>query len=156
LCLWPLRRSMYLIRWAFVLTIGGLAAVMKVNVWWLMARVDFTGGSTGWDRAYLVDQFFKHFSDWWLIGTKDNASWGQSTWDQCNQFVAEGENGGLLVLVIFILILYRSYSRIGVARKLVDGIRGKEWLLWTLGATIVAHITAFMGVSYFDQTRIWW
>jgi hypothetical protein len=158
LLLWPLRKHMRPIRWGIVAAIAGLAMVMKAPVWYIIARVDFAGGSTGWDRAFLIDQFIRHFSDWWLIGTHDNASWGDFTWDQCNQFVAEGETGGLVTLTLFIMIISWSFSKIGIARKVAGacGTKGREWLLWTMGATLCAHIAAFMGISYFDQTKVWW
>jgi len=67
LFLWPIRRSMRMLRWGIVLTLVGLAVVMKVPVWYVISHVNIVGGSTGWDRAALVDTFFKHFWDWWLI-----------------------------------------------------------------------------------------
>jgi hypothetical protein len=32
----------------------------------------------------------------------------------------------------------------------------QQWLLWCLGATMLAHIFAYFGVAYWDQTQIWW
>jgi len=155
LCLWPIRKQMRSVRWGIVFTVIGLALVMKAPVWYLLARVDFVGGH-GWDRAYLVEQCVRHISDWWLVGTKDNASWGSETWDQCNQFVAEAESGGLITLVLFIIILSRGFSMIGRARKRVEGAVREEWLFWCLGAALFCHVVTFLGIDYFDQTRVWW
>jgi hypothetical protein len=39
---------------------------------------------------------------------------------------------------------------------MAEGDKRHEWLFWCLGATLFAHIMAFQGVSYFDQSRFWW
>jgi hypothetical protein len=155
LCMWPLRRKMRTIRWSIVLVVLGLAAVMKAPVWFLIQRIDFVGGH-GWDRAILVDQFVRRASEWWFIGTGTNAAWGQSTWDACNQFVAEGVAGGLLTLLLFIGLLYLGFSFIGKARKRVQGQLRQEWFFWCLGSALFAHLIAFIGIDYFDQIRVLW
>jgi hypothetical protein len=155
LCLWPLRKHTRWMRWGLVALILGLAMVMKAPVWFLLARVDFVGGSTGWDRANLIDQCVRHFSSWWLVGTADNDTWGFYTWDLCNQFVAEAVQGGLATLVLFLVLLTRCFRRIGVARKAAQS-RSQEWLLWSIGCLLCAHIASFFGISYFDQIKDWW
>lgn len=154
LCLWPIRKRMRSVRWGIVLTVLALSLVMKAPVWFVITKINIVGGDS-WDRANLIDQTVRHFSNWWLLGTKDNANWGDFTWDQCNQFAAEGLQGGLATLVLFIMIISRSFSRIGQCRKQVEGDR-QEWLFWCLGAALFAHIVVFMGVDYFDQTLTLW
>jgi hypothetical protein len=155
LCLWPLRRHTRWLRWGLVAAIVGLAMVMKAPVWFILSRVDFVGGSTGWDRANLIDQCVRHFSSWWLVGTADNDTWGFFTWDLCNQFVAEAVQGGLATLVLFLILITRSFRWIGVARKKAHG-GAQEWLLWTVGCILCAHLAGFFGISYFDQMKYWW
>jgi hypothetical protein len=48
------------------------------------------------------------------------------------------------------------FSRIGKARKAVEGDRDKEWYFWFLGAALFSHVVGFFGISYFDQTRMTW
>jgi len=153
---WPLRKSMRKIRWGLALALAALQLLMKAPVWFLIARIDLTGGSSSYHRAALVDQFFKHFSDWWLIGTNNNADWGLDMWDVQNQYVNVGETGGLLALILFILVISRSFGRIGEARKLIEGDRQEEWILWLLGCSLLANTVGFLGVNYFDQSRIGW
>jgi hypothetical protein len=155
LCLWPLRKHTRWMRWGLVAAILGLSLVMKAPVWFVLARVDFVGGSTGWDRANLIDQCVRHFGSWWLVGTADNDTWGYFTWDLCNQFVAEAVQGGLATLILFLVLLTRSFRRIGVARRTARSLR-QEWLLWSLGCILCAHIASFFGISYFDQMQYWW
>jgi hypothetical protein len=155
LCLWPLRMYLRQIRWGIAGMIALLALVMKAPVWYVIQKVDFVGGH-GWDRAFLVDQFSQHISEWWLIGADSNAKWSihGGTWDRCNQYVAEGLSGGLLTLVLFIALLVMGFSILGRARKRARGV--DRWLYWCLGAALLAHIAAFWGVSYFDQMRVPW
>jgi len=156
LLLWPIRRNMRVVRWGIVATLLGLAMVMKAPVWFIIARVNVVDGSGGWDRAFLIDTFIRHFSGWWLIGTSQMGAWGGDMWDLSNQFVAEGETGGLLTFILFILLISRSFSRIGRMRRRVDGLGSREWLYWILGAVMFAHILAYFGVSYWDQNQTWW
>ncbi len=155
LCLWPLRRHTRLMRWGLVALILGLAMVMKAPVWFILARVDFVGGSTGWDRANLIEQCVRHFGSWWLVATADNDTWGYWTWDLCNQFVAEAVQGGLATLILFLVLITRCFKRIGVASKMSRD-RAQKWLLWTIGCILCAHLAGFFGISYFDQMKTWW
>jgi hypothetical protein len=129
---------------------------MNAPVWFLIARVDIVGGSSGYHRARLVNDFITHFPDWWLVGTIENARWGNTMWDLSNQYVAEGEVGGLVTFVCFLALICICFSRIGTARKSVEGDRSKEWYFWILGATLFSHVVGFFGISYFDQTRVSW
>jgi hypothetical protein len=154
LCLWPIRKYMRSIRWGIIVAVLGLALAMKAPVWFIIARIDLVGGH-GWDRAVLIDLAVKHFSEWWLLGTKDNATWGADTWDACNEFVYQATSAGLLAFALFIFILSRSFGAIGKARKRVEG-RRLEWFYWSLGAVLFAHSMGFWGIDYFDVIRLWW
>ncbi len=143
------------VRWGIVIVLICLALVMKAPVWFLIARVDFVGGH-GWDRAFLVDQFIRHVPNWFLVGSNENAGWGYDTWDACNQFVAEGLAGGMATFVLFLTILSRGFSMIGKARKQVEGDRLQEWFFWCIGTALFVHLIEFLGIDYFDQTKILW
>jgi len=156
ICLWPIRNNMRVIRWGIALCLVGLQVVMKAPVWYLVSRIDFAGGSTSWDRAFLIDSFVKHIGDWWLIGTHDYVNWGWNMWDQCNQFVSEGETGGLVCFICFIAMFAICFKWIGNARKAVEGNRKKEWFFWLLGATLFAQMLAYVGIDYFDQSTFVW
>lgn len=156
LCLWPIRKGMRWVRWGIVLTLIALQIVMKAPVWALISHVDIVPGNSSWHRYALVDQFIRHFKDWWLVGTADNGSWGWDMWDQANEFVAEGETGGLLTLVLFITIIVRAFRAVGKARAASEADARKAFFFWALGVAVFAHIVAFMGISYFDQTILEW
>jgi hypothetical protein len=111
-CLWPARRKMRFVRWTIVATLLGLELAMKADVWWLIARIDATGSSTGWDRAALIDNTIHHFSEWWLLGTDNNANWGFNMWDLCNWFVSQAVQGGLVSFALFCLVLVYAFRRL--------------------------------------------
>ncbi len=70
ICFWPIRGRMQIVRWGIVIAILALNFAMNAPVWWAIEHIDFAGGSAGQHRAELVDNFIRHFPDWWLIGTK--------------------------------------------------------------------------------------
>ncbi len=153
--LWSLRKKMKTVRITLVVGLIALAMVMKAPVWFVIAHVDLTGSSSSYQRAELIDQFINHFSNWWLMGTTAASTWGWDMWDAQNMYVSIGEAGGLAALVFYILVISRSFSRLGNARKRAQS-KQQEWLLWFLGAALFAHVVAFFGVNYFDQARICW
>lgn len=155
MCLWPIRKKMKAVRWGIVGALVVLQIFMKAPFWFIIAHIDLTGGSSGYHRAELVDQFIMHFRDWWLIGTKDAGTWAYDLWDQQNQYVGVGEGGGLVAFVFFIVMISRSCAKIGIARKAVEGFK-REWFVWFLGAAMFANLVAFFGVNYFDQVKLVW
>lgn len=156
ICFWGLRKQMRVVRWVLLLLLITCHLVMKAPVWFLIDHVDLVAGNSGYHRAMLIDTFIRHFRDWWLTGTNQAANWGYEMDDMSNQFVAEGETGGIATFILFVLLISRSFGRVGRARKLIDGDREKEWFVWFLGVCLFSHCVAYFGVSYFDQTRIWW
>jgi hypothetical protein len=155
-CFWPFRKHMRLFRWGIAFALLGLNIVMKAPVWYLIAHISLFGSSSSDHRAVLVDAFIRHFSDWWLIGTNAAGTWGWDMWDTSNQYVAEGEGGGLAAFVCFLAMISICFSRIGKARKAVGEDRAKEWYFWFLGAALFAHVVGFFGISYFEQSRVSW
>jgi hypothetical protein len=162
LAMWPLRNRMRLTRWGVVGLLVSLHMVMKAPVWMLIARVDLIAGNSGYHRAELIDQCIRHFSDWWLVGTNLVSTFGDDMWDLSNQFVAEAETGGLLTFILFVMIISRSFSRIGTARKLVAGEAKEgtqprqEWFMWLLGIALFTHVVSYFGISYYDNIKIYW
>ena len=158
ICFWPFRRHMKWLRWTLAITLVFLHIVMNGPVWALIARASVLGGSSAHHRYELVDQFIRHVEDWWLLGTASNANWGTEMVDTSNAFVQEGEMGGLLTLMCFILVISTSFRRVGLGIRRVSAVHrsNNEWLFWALGASVFAHVVAFFGIYYFDQTRVAW
>jgi hypothetical protein len=96
----------------------------------------------------------KHLSDWWLLGTRDNAAWGINTADTCNAYVAAATSGGLFNLACLVALLGYSFKYLGIARQHSDQLRARR--IWSYGASLTAHAVAFIGIAYFDQMTIFW
>lgn len=154
--MWPLRKEMRLVRWVIGCTLLLTHLVMKAPVWMLIARVNVMGSSSGYHRAMLVDQLIEHFRDWWLVGVATSANWGWDMWDQANQFVVEGLNGGLVAFVCFIALVCRCFGRLGSARRAVQPRTDEELFYWLLGVTLFAYCAGFFGISLSDQLRLSW
>jgi hypothetical protein len=156
LCFWLLRGRMRTVRRGIVGSLVGLQLVMKAPIWFVLNHVNVFGASSGYGRSMLVDNFVRHFGDWWLLGTKNTAAWGYDMFDRCDQFVAEGAAGGLAALIFFILMIKRAFGALGTARKTVVGDKRQESLLWSLGVALFVYIVAFLGISLWDQTEVAW
>jgi hypothetical protein len=156
LCLWPLRKQMLLICWGIIFCLVGLHLVMKAPVWALIWRMDVIVGSQSWHRYKLMEEFLSRFGEWFLLGTRDNHSWGFLMGDISNQYVAVGETTGLLPLIFFMAILVYGFKYLGGARRSFEGNKNMELWFWTLGGALFANVVAFFGVSYFDQTQVAW
>jgi hypothetical protein len=153
---WPIRNKMRMIRWGFVIALIALHLVMKAPVWFLIARADLIAGSSGYHRALLIDLCVRHFSDWWLIGTNAAGTWDWDMWDTSNQFVQEAESGGLVTFICFVMIVARSFNKLGKARKIVQNDPQQEHFMWFLAVALFTNCVLFFGISYFDHTKIMW
>ena len=156
LAFWPLRNRMRIVRWGLVAALIGLHMVMNGPVWSLIEKIDLTGSSSSYHRYKLVDNFIRHFGDWWLLGYKDYHKWGWDMWDLSNQYVAYGLTGGLLSLALFIGLIAVSFAVLGKARKRAAHDRREQWLYWCLGAAMFSHVVAYFGIGYFDQMQFAW
>lgn len=146
ICLWPIRNRMRFVRWGLVLAGAGLQLVMKAPFWYAISHIDLTGGSNGWYRAALVDNFIKNFNQWWLIGTTANRDWANGAmWDACNQFVAEGVGGGLATLVCFIALICICFKWVGKARRSAQGDKKRGMVFLAAGRH---HVCARCGVFW--------
>lgn len=158
LCSWRLRRHMRAIRWSIV----GLIVVdelrFKSHFWHIIADIDLTGSSSSWHRYMLVDECYKHFTDWALVGTKDFANWGWEMVDLSNQYVATADSSGLIPLLSLVALIVFGYKYLGRARRASDtaGDVKQELFIWAIAASLFANTIAFVGISYFDQTCVAW
>lgn len=151
------RHHMPAIRWGTLAAIVGLHMVMKAPVWHLICRVDFVGGSTGWHRFNLIDNFIHRIGEWWLLGTLTTAHWGWYLFDTANMYVNEGVRGGLLTFLLFLLIIALSFQGISRMMREIDEQNWADYIFtWALGVSLFAHCMMFMAVSYFGQIIVVW
>ena len=167
LALWKRRTSLRAIGFASIIATLGLSLVMNAPIWYLMARLSDLFGGGGWHRAYLLDQAFSHFNEWWLFGTTYTAHWGPAgetiaadpnMMDITNHYVMEGVKGGVLKLGFFLAIIVTCFKRLGQLLRIEPAKSGSPaaFLVWTLGVSLFAHCISFISITYFDQLIIVW
>jgi hypothetical protein len=124
--------------------------------WYLMARIDLVGGSTGWHRAYLIDRSMTFLEDWWLFGTDHTrnwmptgVSWSESHSDITNYFLHLGVQGGLPVSLSLAALIYGGFRHLH--RRFRNELETDQRLTWALGTSLAIHTVSFISVSYFDQ-----
>jgi hypothetical protein len=162
LFMWKFRHQMRFIRWLGIFIYIGLDLVMKAPAYYLIARIDPVGGSTGYHRARLIQSAFEHLSEWWLAGTnytrhwmETGVSWSPNHTDITNHYIQLGVTGGLALMILFIAILIKAFFYIGEAvQNAGEHDPDNEFFIWTLGASLFAHASACIAVSYFDQSFI--
>lgn len=160
--LWPVRH------WRRAIVITGLAVVlaleivMKSHVWYLMARIDLVGGSTGYHRALLIDQALAHWSEWWLAGTDYTRHWmptgvpySEAHVDFTNHYIGLGVIGGVCALASYAGCLLAALTLVGrtVSRYDTSDAR-RTRLTWALGSVTFAHLLNSLNVFYVDQSIV--
>jgi hypothetical protein len=162
LLLWPARRYIPLFCIITVVALVALHAVMKDPVWYLLARIDVTGGSTGYHRARLITAALDHIDRWWLVGTdytRDwipyGIEWSRNHVDITNYYIKMGVIGGLPLMLLFICLFVTAFRALG---RGINTLRvandSKQFVLWCASATLFAHCVTLITVSYFDQSII--
>ena len=162
--LFPLRAWLRFL-WIGAILVGiVLHFAMTKPIWFLIARIDAVGGSTGWHRSHLIDAAVRHVGEWWMFGTRSTAHWGWGLQDVTNQFVLDGVNGGLgavVTLVTLMVLAFRAAGRL-MRRDLAAGsakgsaTRAEAVLGFAMGATVLVQMGIFLAVSYFGQTTMIW
>lgn len=158
LAMWKIKQHVKTIQKGFLFFVLISALIMKAPVWFLIAKASSIVGGGGYHRAFLIDQAFKYFSEWWLCGTTYTAHWfpyvlaiSPNHCDLTNQFIFEGVNGGLLTMILFIFLIIQAYQRISGGLRLGN----YEFLFWCFGVSLSVHIVTVFSISYFDQSAMY-
>lgn len=151
-----IRGHMTFIRWSIVGVLIMLQMVMQKPVYHLISRIDLVGGSTGWHRYHLFDQFVRRVDEWFLFGTKSTAHWGYGLFDVTNQYVLEAVRGGILPLIAFVAMIVIAFRAVGAALRASAGDRATTALSWGIGVSLLTHSIIFFAVSYFGQIVVLW
>jgi hypothetical protein len=161
IAVWKIRWQMKALRWGALAMIVLLSMVMQDPFYYLIARIDITGGSTGWHRAELIHAAVTHVGEWWVGGTDytrhwmpTGVEWNTNHTDITNHYIKMGVWGGLLLVVLFVGILVKSFSLVGKVLR-SDALVGNErFEMWILGAILFGHATTFVSVTYYDQSLV--
>ena len=160
LFLWRYRQFTRQMRVAAVVGYILLDIVMKAPAYFLLARIDLTGSSTGWHRAALIQSSIQHLEEWWLAGTDrtvhwmpTGVQWSTNHTDITNHYIEMGVHGGLPLMFLFIATLWCAFGYVGkVLRNARSVALSDQFLVWSLGASLFAHAATCLSVSYFDQS----
>lgn len=160
LYMWHYRGRMRLVRWLAVMSYIALDLIMKDSAYFVMARIDLTGSSTGWHRAKLIQSAIAHLPEWWLGGTDytrhwmpTGVMWSADHTDITNHYLHMGVIGGLPLMVLFIAILVKGFAVVGRILRQSNGLpQSYRFMVWALGASLFAHAVTFISVSYYDQS----
>jgi hypothetical protein len=159
LFMWRYRRHSRLFWRAAVSAYLLLALFMKAPPYYLLARVDLVGGSTGWYRARLIESAIEHLNEWWLAGTDYTrhwmttpGAWSSKAADITNYYLTMGITGGLPLMLLFIATIGLAFAFVGREVR-EDGVPQRQrFMVWALGSALFAHAATCISVSYFDQS----
>ena len=162
LMMWRFRHFTRHARWAAVVAYFAMQLKMGRPGYFVISRINLTGGSTGYFRALLIDSAFKHINEWWLFGTDVTRHWmatGVSFspyhTDITNYYLAFGVEGGLPAMFSMIVILLVCFRWVGVICRIeIHADASDAFMVWCLGAGLFAHAVTSVSVSYFDQSLV--
>jgi hypothetical protein len=160
--LWRVRSRVRALRWAIVLGLFILNLVMHDPVYYLIARIDITGGSTGWHRAALIQSAIEHLGEWWLIGTDSTRHWmptgvysNAADTDITNYYLQMGVWGGIPLMAIFLAVLFSGFGTVGkVLEQQLTFTPRQKFFVWMLGCVLFGHAVSFVSVSYYGEASI--
>ena len=135
---------------------------MKAPAYYIIQRIDLTGGSTGWHRARLIESAFEHLHEWWMVGTDytrhwmpTGVYWSPQHTDITNHYIYMGVLGGLPLMLLFIAILAKGFSIVGQTLWYLANQPPKmRFMVWSLGASLFVHAVTLTSVSFFDQSPL--
>lgn len=162
LALWQWRYWTRQMRIAAVVGYLLLELIMKAPAYYVIARIDLVGGSTGWHRARLIESSIEHLNEWCFTGTDYTrhwmpygVPWSEDHADITNHYLAQGVRGGLVLTCLFVGLLWSGFRYAGIALRTWRGLDpGREFFAWCIGAGLFGHAASCVSVAYFDQSVV--
>jgi hypothetical protein len=162
LMLWRWRHLTRQMRIGAVIAYVLLEIVMKDPAYFVIARIDLTGSSTGWHRAELMRSALRHLREWWFAGTDYTRHWmivglpaHPDSCDITNHYLWNGVQGGLPLMFLFIAALWVGFRYVGQGLRLrAESPFAEQFLVWSLGATLFSHAATCFSIAYFEQSVI--
>ena len=158
LIVWRYRHLTGRLRAAAVVGYLLLDLVMKAPAYFLIARIDLAGGSTGWHRAALIQAAIEHLGDWWFAGTDHTrhwmptgVGWNENHTDITNYYLEMGVSGGLPLMLLYMAALWKCFQYVGQA---VRSHTDDSFFFWCLGASLFASAVTGVSVPFFGQSFV--
>jgi hypothetical protein len=162
---WKFRHLTGAMRRAALLTYILLMFLMARPPYYLISKIDLSGGSTGWHRSFLIDTTIAHFGEWWLFGTDHTRHWmpDQGTamspthTDITNYYIGFGVAGGFLAMLLILAAVAKSFAWVGVIyRSMLPDRPNDAFMIWCFGAALFSHLGTGISVAYFDQSVVFY
>lgn len=140
-----------------------LMFTMSTPPYFLISRIDISGGSTGWHRSFLIQQTFNHFSEWWLFGTDVTRHWMPMQGiaadplhtDVTNYYIGFGVMAGFPAMLLVLSMMGVAFACVGASRKLFEQVESPlAFMIWCYGACLFSHSVTGISVAYFDQSAV--
>lgn len=163
LACWRYRHLLPKFKIAAVIMYLALMVVMERPPYYLISKIDISGGSTGWHRSFLIENTIKYFPEWWMFGTDYTRHWmplqgiahDPHHTDITNYYIGFGVSGGLIAMLLVIGMLLVCFRWVG---QLSEWFRARgsndDFLIWCFGASLFAHAATSISVAYFDQSML--
>jgi len=158
--MWCFRTWVRTVRWAVIGAYISAEILMTRPAYYLISKIDLTGSSTGWHRSRLLEMAFSHISEWWAFGTDYTVHWmglavddaGKMS-DITNYYLWMGVVGGLPAMLLLIAILWRAFVWVGKSvHSVPPELHEYRFLIWCLGAGLLAHAMTSLSMGYPDQS----
>lgn len=159
--LWRWQKTVRYLKIAAVCIYAACEVMMTRPAYYLLEKIDLTGGSTGYHRAALIHSALRHLDEWWLAGTDYTRHWmpyglavDPNHCDITNQYLLYGVIAGLPLLLIFIYTLFLSFRSVSRYVTSRGNVGSDAFFAWCLGASLFAQAVTSISVAYFDQSVI--
>ncbi len=161
--MWKFKYLTGMARKGFLVIYFMLMLVMQQPPYYLIARIDISGGSTGFHRSMLIEQTLKHFSEWWLFGTDYTRHWMKDQGvaaslthtDITNHYIGIAVGSGFLGMMLIIASFYVAFRCVGKVIDTMEDTRPDHaFILWCFGASLFSHAVTSISVAYFDQSVV--
>jgi len=157
LYLWKYRLKLRIVAYSLFVFLFLIELATTRPIWHLIARVDFTGRSTGWHRSALIDAAIAYIDEWWLIGTDVTKHWMPYSLhsvpnhsDLTNYFIHIGVIAGILPVILLSLAIYKCL-RFFATQSIVCENSESRFIYWTIWSAMFAQLVTFLTISYYDQ-----
>lgn len=160
--MWRFRHLTKMARYSAVAAYFAFGLMTGEPGYYIMKRIDISGGSTGYFRARLIESSIENLGDWWLFGTDYTRHWmatgvsfSPNHADITNYYLAFGVTAGLAAIILVIAILINAFRWVGIlCRDRYETDPEESFMIWCIGAALFAHATTSISVSYFDQSIV--
>ena len=162
--MWRFKNRVKTLRLGALLVYVGLMFTMDKPPYYLISRIDISGGSTGWHRAFLIEQTFSYLSEWWLFGTDETRHWmpmrgianDPHHTDVTNYYIGFGVTGGLAAMLLVIWMMGVAFRWVGQIHDARIAHRpNQSFMIWCFGSCLFSHAITSFSVAYFDQSMLY-